>query len=199
HRGGAPGRSKAYASYGYFNLRDYGLADKKTAIEQLAARFPFIDIDKVGIYGHSGGGFMSAAAVLQKPYNEFFKAAVASAGNHDNNIYNDNWSETYHGLREVPAGEAKKDAAAKATTTTGKGTGTRGGGRKKGPPTEEEIEAELVEILQGFDPWDEESAERLEAQLAELRARLAQLKAAEARQADGAKAAVTVAPPPRLA
>jgi dipeptidyl-peptidase-4 len=101
HRGGAPTRSKAYASYGYFNLRDYGLADKKSAIEQLAARHSFIDLDRVGIYGHSGGGFMSAAAMMQKPYNEFFKAAVASSGNHDNNIYNDNWAERYHGLREA--------------------------------------------------------------------------------------------------
>src|SRR5439155_5186288 len=101
-RGGAPGRSKAYASYGYFNLRDYGLADKKTAIEQLAARCPFIDIDKVGIYGHSGGAFMSAAAPLQKPYNEFFKVAVASAGNHDNNVYNNSWAERYHGMKELP-------------------------------------------------------------------------------------------------
>src|SRR5262249_4925640 len=110
HRGGTPTRSKAYASYGYYNLRDYGLADKKTAIEQLAARNPFIDIDRVGIYGHSGGGFMSAAAVLQKPYNEFFNAAVASAGNHDNNIYNNGWAERYHGMKEVAI---KKDDAAK--------------------------------------------------------------------------------------
>ena len=102
HRGGTPTRSKAYHSYGYFNLRDYGLADKKTAIEQLAARHPWIDIERVGIYGHSGGGFMSAAALLQKPYNEFFKVAVASAGNHDNNIYNNTWAERYHGLKEVP-------------------------------------------------------------------------------------------------
>ncbi|HJZ92790.1 MAG TPA: DPP IV N-terminal domain-containing protein [Gemmataceae bacterium] len=102
HRGGTPTRSKAYHSYGYFNLRDYALADKKAAIEQLAARCTYIDIDRVGIYGHSGGGFLSAAALLQKPYNEFFKVAVASAGNHDNNIYNDNWSERYHGLKEVP-------------------------------------------------------------------------------------------------
>jgi dipeptidyl aminopeptidase/acylaminoacyl peptidase len=109
HRGGTPTRSKAYHSYGYFNLRDYALADKKAAIEQLAARHAFIDIDRVGIYGHSGGGFLSAAAVLQKPYNEFFKVAVASAGNHDNNIYNDNWSETYHGLKLVPADAAAKD------------------------------------------------------------------------------------------
>jgi dipeptidyl-peptidase 4 len=108
HRGGTPTRSKAYASYGYFNLRDYALADKKSAIEQLAARDPWIDIDRVGIYGHSGGGFLSAAALLQKPYNDFFKAAVASAGNHDNNIYNDNWSERYHGLKLVPMDAVEK-------------------------------------------------------------------------------------------
>ncbi|HVK07613.1 MAG TPA: DPP IV N-terminal domain-containing protein, partial [Gemmataceae bacterium] len=107
HRGGTPARSKAYHSYGYFNLRDYALADKKAAIEQLAVQHPFIDVERVGIYGHSGGGFLSAAALLQKPYNDFFKVAVASAGNHDNNIYNDNWSERYHGLREIAAAEAK--------------------------------------------------------------------------------------------
>jgi dipeptidyl aminopeptidase/acylaminoacyl peptidase len=107
HRGGTPARSKAYHSYGYFNLRDYALADKKAAIEQLAVQHPFIDEERVGIYGHSGGGFLSAAALLQKPYNDFFKVAVASAGNHDNNIYNDNWSERYHGLREIAAAEAK--------------------------------------------------------------------------------------------
>jgi dipeptidyl aminopeptidase/acylaminoacyl peptidase len=113
HRGGTPDRSKAYHSYGYFNLRDYALADKKAALEQLAARVPYIDLDRVGIYGHSGGGFLSAAAVLQKPYNEFFKVAVASAGNHDNNIYNDNWSERYHGMKLVPADTPPKDPKAK--------------------------------------------------------------------------------------
>src|SRR5207247_10519852 len=86
----------------YWNMRGYGLANKKTAIEQLAARCPFIDIERVGIYGHSGGGFMSAAAMLVKPYNEFFKVAVASAGNHDNNVYNHSWAERYHGMKEVP-------------------------------------------------------------------------------------------------
>jgi dipeptidyl aminopeptidase/acylaminoacyl peptidase len=125
HRGGAPGRSKAYHSYGYFNLRDYGLADKKTAIEQLAARYPFIDLDRVGIYGHSGGGFMSAAALLQKPYNEFFKAAVASAGNHDNNIYNHTWAERYHGLKEVVV---KKDDAKSQSSQSGTSASSGGGG-----------------------------------------------------------------------
>jgi dipeptidyl aminopeptidase/acylaminoacyl peptidase len=101
NRGGNPRRSNAYQHYSYYNLRDYGLADKKAGIEQLAARYPFIDIDRVGIYGHSGGGFMTAAAMLLPPYNDFFKVGVSSAGNHDNNVYNQNWSEQYHGLKEV--------------------------------------------------------------------------------------------------
>ncbi len=101
NRGGNPARSNAYHSYGYYNLRDYGLADKKYGIEQLANRFPWIDAERVGIYGHSGGGFMTGAALLLPPYNEFFKVGVSSAGNHDNNIYNQNWSEQHHGLREV--------------------------------------------------------------------------------------------------
>ncbi len=98
NRGGNPLRSAAYHSYGYFDLRDYGLADKKRGIEELAKRHSWIDVNRVGIYGHSGGGFMSAAALLVPPYNEFFKVAVSSAGNHDNNVYNQNWSEQHHGL-----------------------------------------------------------------------------------------------------
>ncbi|HSJ24159.1 MAG TPA: DPP IV N-terminal domain-containing protein [Longimicrobiales bacterium] len=101
NRGGSPMRSNAYHSYGYYNLRDYGLADKKAGIEQLAMRHRWIDINRVGIYGHSGGGFMTAAAMMLPPYNDFFKVGVSSAGNHDNNVYNQNWSEQHHGLREV--------------------------------------------------------------------------------------------------
>ena len=99
NRGGHPDRSKWYHNYGYGNLRDYGLADQKAAIEQLAARHDFIDINRVGIHGHSGGGFMSTAAILQYP--DFFKAAVSCAGNHDNRIYNRWWSETHHGVKET--------------------------------------------------------------------------------------------------
>ena len=99
NRGGHPARSKWYHNYGYGNLRDYGLADKKTAIEQLADRHDFIDIDRVGIYGHSGGGFMSTAAMLVYP--DFFKVAVSSAGNHNNDVYNQNWSEKHDGVKEI--------------------------------------------------------------------------------------------------
>jgi dienelactone hydrolase len=152
HRGGSPLRSKAYHSYGYQNLRDYGLADKKAAIEQLAARYEWIDLNKVGIYGHSGGGFMSAAALLQKPYNEFFKAAVASAGNHDNNIYGHYWAERYHGMKEVPLvaetkSEEKKPGETPAAPPTVK--------KPAAPPVKTKLEirvptnAELAANLKG--------------------------------------------------
>tara|TARA_R110002096_G_scaffold324349_1_gene518362 strand:+ start:7438 stop:9795 length:2358 start_codon:yes stop_codon:yes gene_type:complete len=97
-RGGSPLRNKYYHNYGYGNMRDYPLADNKYGIEQLAARHSFIDSDKVGIYGHSGGGFMSTAALLTYP--EFYKVAVSSAGNHDNNIYNIWWGEVHNGVKE---------------------------------------------------------------------------------------------------
>lgn len=98
NRGGHPSRSKWYHNYGYGNLRDYGLADKKTVIEQLGQRHKYVDVSRVGIHGHSGGGFMSTAAMLVYP--DFFKVAVSSAGNHENNIYNRWWSEKHHGVRE---------------------------------------------------------------------------------------------------
>jgi len=120
HRGGTPTRSKAYASYGYFNMRDYPLEDKKTAIEQLAARHSFIDINRIGIFGHSGGGFMTAAALLKPPYNKFFKVGVSTSGNHDNNVYNNSWAERYHGLKEKKEKEKKEDAKKKVEKSSDK-------------------------------------------------------------------------------
>jgi dipeptidyl-peptidase-4 len=106
-RGGSPQRDKWYDSYGYGNLRDYGLADKKAAAEQLAVIHPYIDMNRVGMWGHSGGGFMTAAAMLQYP--DFFRAGWSESGNHDNNVYNKTWSEKYHGVRE----EVQKDGTEK--------------------------------------------------------------------------------------
>ena len=105
NRGGHPARSKWYHNFGYGDLRDYGLADKKAAVEQLADRHSFIDRHRVGIQGHSGGGFMSTAAMLVYP--DVFKVAVSSAGNHENNIYNRWWSEKHHGVQEriLPSGD----------------------------------------------------------------------------------------------
>lgn len=95
-RGSSPLRGHDFYCYGYGNLRDYPLADDKHTIESLAARYSFIDLDRVGIYGHSGGGFMAAAAILTYP--DFYKVAVAASGNHDNNQYIQWWGETFHGL-----------------------------------------------------------------------------------------------------
>ena len=98
HRGGSPMRGKYYHTYGFGNLRDYPLADDKYAIEQLADCYPYIDATRVGIFGHSGGGFMATAAICTYP--DFYKAAVSAAGNHDNYIYNKWFTETHNGATE---------------------------------------------------------------------------------------------------
>lgn len=98
HRGGSPYRDKKYATYCYGNLRDYALADDKCGLEQLAKKYPFIDINRVGIFGHSGGAAMAVSAMCTYP--DFYKVGVASSGNHDNTIYNRNWGETYQGIGE---------------------------------------------------------------------------------------------------
>jgi dipeptidyl aminopeptidase/acylaminoacyl peptidase len=107
---GTPMRSKAFHDnyYGFFG--DNGLPDHITAIKQLATRNKFIDIDRVGIFGHSGGGFASTDAILRFP--EFFKVAVSGAGNHDNRSYNIYWAEKYQGLM-------KKDTARKSDNFEG--------------------------------------------------------------------------------
>lgn len=97
YRGGSMFRGKNFYDFGYGNLRDYPLTDCKFAIEQLADRYAYIDLDRIGIYGHSGGGMMAAAAILTYP--DFFKVAVSASGNHDNNIYTKWWGEMYHGVK----------------------------------------------------------------------------------------------------
>ena len=66
-RGSSPLRGRDFYTYGYGNLRDYPLADDRNTIETLARRYPFIDLDRVGIYGHSGGAFQTVAAMLTYP------------------------------------------------------------------------------------------------------------------------------------
>lgn len=96
HRGNSPLRNAAYYKYGYGNLRDNAIEDDKYGIEQLASRYSFIDTTRVGIFGHSGGGMMTVAAMGLYP--NFYKAGVASSGNHDNTIYNRTWGESYQGF-----------------------------------------------------------------------------------------------------
>jgi dipeptidyl aminopeptidase/acylaminoacyl peptidase len=148
HRGGIPTRSKAYGSYGYFNLRDYGLADKKYAIEQLAARHAWIDIKRVGLYGHSGGGFMTAAALLQKPYNEFFKVGIATSGNHDNNIYGNYWAERYHGLKEVAVTDDKTKNGTRGERDASTATQQARRGASEGPDAWELLQTEAEQWLE---------------------------------------------------
>ena len=92
---GTPWRSKAFHDNYYGDFNDNGLPDHVAAIRQLAARYPFIDLDRVGIYGHSGGGFATTDAMFRFP--EFFHVGVAGAGNHDNRSYNIYWAEKYQG------------------------------------------------------------------------------------------------------
>ena len=93
---GTPLRSKAFHDNYYGNFSDNGLPDHIAVIKQLASRYGYIDIDRVGIFGHSGGGFASTDALLRYP--DFFKVAVAGSGNHDNRSYNIYWAEKYQGM-----------------------------------------------------------------------------------------------------
>jgi dipeptidyl aminopeptidase/acylaminoacyl peptidase len=95
---GTPLRSKAFHDAYYGNMGDNGIADQVTGIQQLAARDPSMDLSRVGIFGHSGGGFASTDAMLRYP--DFFHVAVSSAGNHDNRSYDYSWGEKYQGLVE---------------------------------------------------------------------------------------------------
>ena len=93
---GTPMRSKAFHDNYYANFIDNGLPDHVAVIKQLGGRMPYLDLDRVGIFGHSGGGFASTDAMFRFP--DFFKVAVSSSGNHDNRSYNIYWSEKYQGL-----------------------------------------------------------------------------------------------------
>ena len=96
---GTPGRSKEFHEAYYGNMGDNGLPDQIAGIRQLAERYSWIDVDNVGIFGHSGGGFAAAGAIMRYP--DFYRVAVSQAGNHDNRNYEDDWGEKWQGLLEV--------------------------------------------------------------------------------------------------
>ena len=105
---GTPGRSKSFHDTYYGNMGDNGLPDQVGMVRQLAGRHPWMDLDRVGIWGHSGGGFASTAGILRYP--EFYKVAVSQAGNHDNRNYEDDWGEKWQGLLEThPDGTTNYD------------------------------------------------------------------------------------------
>ena len=108
---GTPLRSKAFHDAYYANMGDNGIPDHIAALKQLGARYPQIDLERVGIYGHSGGGFSGTDALLRYP--DFFRVAVSSAGNHDNRSYDYSWGEKYQGLvKKNPAGGDNFDSQA---------------------------------------------------------------------------------------
>jgi dipeptidyl aminopeptidase/acylaminoacyl peptidase len=93
---GTPYRSKSFHEFYYGNMGDNGIPDQITTIKQLAEQHPYMDLDRVGIWGHSGGGFASTRGILHYP--DFYKVAVSGAGNHDNRNYEDDWGEKWQGL-----------------------------------------------------------------------------------------------------
>jgi len=96
---GTPGRSKSFHDAYYGDMGDNGLPDQIEGIRQLGAVNPWMDLERVGIWGHSGGGFASTAGILRYP--DFYKVAVSGAGNHDNRNYEDDWGEKWQGLLET--------------------------------------------------------------------------------------------------
>lgn len=101
---GNPYRSKSFHDASYGNMAVNTLPDQVAAIRQLSQRFP-MDTLRIGIWGHSGGGFATAAAMFKYP--DFFKVGVAQSGNHDNRNYEDDWGERYNGLVEHSNYEAQ--------------------------------------------------------------------------------------------
>ncbi len=108
---GTPWRSKSFHEAYYGDMGDNTLPDQVTGMQQLAERHPWIDIERAGIYGHSGGGYATAGAMLHYP--DFFKVGVSQAGNHDNRVYEDDWGEKWQGLLTHDAdGESSYDTQA---------------------------------------------------------------------------------------
>ncbi|MFN8581194.1 MAG: prolyl oligopeptidase family serine peptidase [Gemmatimonadaceae bacterium] len=93
---GTPGRSKSFHDAYYGHMGDNTIPDQVAGMQQLAQQYRFIDIDKAGIWGHSGGGFATASAMFRFP--DFFKVGISESGNHDNRNYEDDWGERYQGL-----------------------------------------------------------------------------------------------------
>ncbi len=91
-----PNRSKSFHDACYGNMGENTLPDQIAGLKQLAAKYTFLDLNRVGIWGHSGGGYATAAAMFKYP--DFFKVGISESGNHENRNYEDDWGERYIGL-----------------------------------------------------------------------------------------------------
>ena len=108
-----PYRSKGFHDMSYGDMSTNTLADQVAGIKQLSSQYPWIDVDRVGIWGHSGGGFATAGAMFRYP--DFFKVGISESGNHDNRNYEDDWGERYDGLLTIGAdGKSNYEAQANA-------------------------------------------------------------------------------------
>jgi len=108
---GTPSRSKAFHDFYSDNLGDDTIPDQIAGMKELAVRYPFIDIDRAGIYGHSGGGNATVSAMFHYP--DFFRTGIAESGNHDNRDYEDDWAEKWAGLEvKHPDGTSNYDSQA---------------------------------------------------------------------------------------
>ncbi len=108
-----PLRSKSYHDACYGNMAENTLSDQMAGMRQLAQRYPYIDLERAGIWGHSGGGYATAAAMFRYP--EFFKVGISESGNHENRNYEDDWAERYLGLLKTnPDGTTNYDNQANA-------------------------------------------------------------------------------------
>jgi dipeptidyl aminopeptidase/acylaminoacyl peptidase len=154
---GTPGRSKEFHDAYYGKMGDNTLPDQVAGIRQLGERYPWLDLDHVGVWGHSGGGFAAAAAMFSYP--DFYDVGIAESGNHDNRNYEDDWGERYQGLL-VPEGEgesASDNYAAEANQThvgnlKGKLMLAHGGMDSNVPPSNTYLLAEkLIEANKSFD------------------------------------------------
>lgn len=106
-----PGRSKAFHDECYGDMSVNTLPDQISGIKQLANLYSFIDLERVGIWGHSGGGFAAASALFKYP--EFYDVGISESGNHDNRNYEDDWGERYNGLMiEIENGQTNYSAQA---------------------------------------------------------------------------------------
>ncbi|NNF34183.1 MAG: prolyl oligopeptidase family serine peptidase [Saprospiraceae bacterium] len=94
-----PGRSKSFHDACYGNMGENTLPDQIAGVKELAKKHSFIDLNRVGVWGHSGGGYATAAALLKYP--DFYKVGVSQSGNHDNRNYEDDWGERYIGLLQA--------------------------------------------------------------------------------------------------
>jgi dipeptidyl-peptidase 4 len=108
---GTPWRSKKFHEAYFGNMIDNTIPDQVAGMKQLAQKYPYIDISRAGIWGHSGGGYATAAAMFTHP--DFFSVGISESGNHDNRVYEDDWAEKWSGLlKKNPDGTSNYDSQA---------------------------------------------------------------------------------------